>query len=804
MAKLTNIFSNFSSAIVKALVPSFSGMLRVKAARPMVNWILQSILLLKGSIANSDVKVSVYFVRYLYTLSRKSGLVFTVKYLKASTSLLMQAIAGEAHASTQCLGAAVSRTNSGLPRIIPAVHRMKIRAGDIRTIRLWLTLFSIYRVLDYTGKLSIKTIISPSNASINHKEIRDVVSAFMRDFNLSLIDTRPDSLMAKPFWITTTSPNSTKSPLQAGGPKTASTSIYSLLGSWVALDRTKTFKILKEFCHAFGIGGDLINVFSSSRFASRYTPPSLWDMASPGKSNEIPLSTTYLGKLGYKVEPAGKIRVFAMVDAFTQWLLAPFHRALFALLEVLPQDATHDQNQTVLDFIERCKSENVKLIYSFDLTAATDRLPIAAQSLIVDCVTGRSIGSIWASALIDRWYQLPPNTWGDTDQRSLEFLKLDESNPFIQIGDRLDKKTGKYFKYVKAVRYAVGQPMGALSSWAMLALTHHIMVAIAASRVDKPAFSRYLVLGDDIVIADKAVAMSYLNVAKEWDIEINLSKSVISTNGSFEFAKRFIYKFQDVSGLSFKEMAVARHDLRGLFQLFDRVSRFRETRVSELLSFLGFGYRSLSRMTTKYKKLGNRMARALYLLSYPNERFSTLTSIEDWLMSPSFNKAGLVNFPEKGLSYLKELCLSQAENLKEGNLPRTPEEYTHYMMKLFWNGDPSPSPKDYAEGTNLALYDFTLLSLRFILNELYSDLFFDYESTLIELQDTFDCTEDEDLDVETLWTQLEELENIRSRHTKVSEYTTLTDVISLNKSKLLKRAYTIRSHIQSLSSSVKL
>ena len=28
----------------------------------------------------------------------------------------------------------------------------------------------------------------------------------------------------------------------------------------------------------------------------------------------------------------------------------------------------------------------------------------------------------------------------------------------------------------RSVRYAVGQPMGALSSWAMLALTHHFIV----------------------------------------------------------------------------------------------------------------------------------------------------------------------------------------------------------------------------------------------------------------------------------------------------------------------------------------
>jgi len=36
--------------------------------------------------------------------------------------------------------------------------------------------------------------------------------------------------------------------------------------------------------------------------------------------------------------------------------------------------------------------------------------------------------------------------------------------------------------YGSRVLYAVGQPMGALSSWAMLALTHHIMVAVAANR----------------------------------------------------------------------------------------------------------------------------------------------------------------------------------------------------------------------------------------------------------------------------------------------------------------------------------
>lgn len=44
----------------------------------------------------------------------------------------------------------------------------------------------------------------------------------------------------------------------------------------------------------------------------------------------------------------------------------------------------------------------------------------------------------------------------------------------------------KPVSYPRSVFYAVGQPMGALSSWAMLALTHHLIVAWAARRVGHP------------------------------------------------------------------------------------------------------------------------------------------------------------------------------------------------------------------------------------------------------------------------------------------------------------------------------
>lgn len=45
-----------------------------------------------------------------------------------------------------------------------------------------------------------------------------------------------------------------------------------------------------------------------------------------------------------------------------------------------------------------------------------------------------------------------------------------------------EKSRAKYRIDVEAVRYAVGQPMGALSSWAMLAITHHFLVQYASMK----------------------------------------------------------------------------------------------------------------------------------------------------------------------------------------------------------------------------------------------------------------------------------------------------------------------------------
>jgi hypothetical protein len=51
----------------------------------------------------------------------------------------------------------------------------------------------------------------------------------------------------------------------------------------------------------------------------------------------------HIGQLSRKLEAAGKVRVFAMVDIWTQSLLKPLHLMLTNFLSSLPNDGTKNQ-----------------------------------------------------------------------------------------------------------------------------------------------------------------------------------------------------------------------------------------------------------------------------------------------------------------------------------------------------------------------------------------------------------------------------------------------------------------------------
>jgi hypothetical protein len=80
----------------------------------------------------------------------------------------------------------------------------------------------------------------------------------------------------------------------------------------------------------------------------------------------------------------------------------------------------------------------------------------------------------------------------------------------------------------------------------MLALTHHLIVRLAAHKAKVENFTDYAVLGDDVVIKNDDVAEKYLELMELLGVKINLSKSIIS-NDLCEFAKRLVTPTHDIS-----------------------------------------------------------------------------------------------------------------------------------------------------------------------------------------------------------------------------------------------------------------
>jgi hypothetical protein len=319
-----------------------------------------------------------------------------------------------------------------------------------------------------------------------------------------------------------------------------------------------------------------------------------------------------LGSIAVKEEP-GKLRMFAMVDSITQALLYPLHSYIFVkVLKKIPQDGTHNQHAPVKKLAERMKANGQTHVWSFDLSAATDRLPLRIQGLLLEALTSPEFGQAWCWLIADRYFGVP----------------------------KIFRRTfgASFPRYVK---YAVGQPMGAYSSWAMLALTHHCIIQFAASKAGCTSwFSDYAVLGDDVVIGNHGVAREYLSVMGTLGVSINKSKSLVSKNLSMEFAKRFYYKGKDVTPFPLVGLSTGWLGLGLVPEVINSVVNLTE-KVPMLYSiarYLGFGYKSATALASRrLRKMTSRQAALLLGLSYPGAPYGVGT-LFSWFTMSAFGR----------------------------------------------------------------------------------------------------------------------------------------------------------------------
>jgi hypothetical protein len=514
----------------------------------------------------------------------------------------------------------------------------------VGVIRLWLTLFGLYRVIEFPGALKLKTITQPGvDLTLFMEEWKSWVPNFYE---------RSRSITGDPWKVKVTKLAPVSIPLiQKCSPNSGGfTSVMGILWdillmgahpgmdsavkSWLAIvdgiELTWAFNGILKVLDAWALQ-KWDSVYSKIRDDLRLgrdhqgSPLAMvvkWQSGMGTTSGTyhplLPLTIDFkyllrswyldyywgkplwFGRLAFLKEP-GKIRVVAMVSLITQTLLHPVHEWIFQRLRLIPTDGTYNQIKPVEALIRKLGKD--RWIASYDLSAATDRLPISIQVELLKPLLGEKLASLWAYLLVSQPYGLP--------RKAVKYRRLGT--------DR--------------VWYAVGQPMGALSSWALLALTHHAIVQLAASRVYPEMsgwFLLYAVLGDDVVIANRPVAKEYLRIMGSLGVEISSAKSLVSCTSSLEFAKRTFIRGQDCSPISLAEVMVARCNLGSLGELVTKNMKFGVIRFSSVAHFLGFGYRNLAQLPVGLG-VGNRLSKVLAYLCRPGGSFPM--PFEAWISS---------------------------------------------------------------------------------------------------------------------------------------------------------------------------
>ncbi|XP_075491948.1 LOW QUALITY PROTEIN: putative mitochondrial protein AtMg01110 [Primulina tabacum] len=263
------------------------------------------------------------------------------------------------------------------------------------------------------------------------------------------------------------------------------------------------------------------------------------------------------GLVGWRQWLKERVRGGSLPLVITLRLLRPVHDWGMEVLHRISQDGTFNQQAPII----RLSVYRPMDIYSFDLKSATDRWPLVIIYTLMELL----FGPTWASSIVNGTLGLN-SFWAMVRRPSL-------------------------------VSFVAGQPLGYYGSWALFSLSHHYLVwlAIELTLPQNRPFTRYAVLGDDIVIVHPKVAGKYKEMLGKWGVSISVGKSLISPNGPLEFAKKYWVrgsKKKDLSPISIRALLTVRSTL-GLTQLGDLYKIYNP---NVLFRLAGAGYRVRSRL----------------------------------------------------------------------------------------------------------------------------------------------------------------------------------------------------------------
>lgn len=108
-----------------------------------------------------------------------------------------------------------------------------------------------------------------------------------------------------------------------------------------------------------------------------------------------------LGRMGMKVEGAGKKGLFPIGSPLYQALVRPIHDWAMTVLARFKMEGTYNQTQP-LQYLRGNKKR-----FSFDLKAATDSLPVILTSCMIAGLFGNPFATSWTFILCSVVFQLP-------------------------------------------------------------------------------------------------------------------------------------------------------------------------------------------------------------------------------------------------------------------------------------------------------------------------------------------------------------------------------------------------------------
>lgn len=644
----------------------------VKHTRVLRGLLIRVAFLAVGRITPTWVTLFYTFGKQIKRICKSQGLPGLVRYCKVAYVTTQQSAGGYRVQDITSLGCRISRTTSGLPRIINKVHRRQIRNGNTAVLRMYLTMFGLYRVIEIPGKVKLHTItglcLYRQADWMNHCEF---IPEFFRLLTLRVtgITLTPGEYSYKRVahllgYKDERTPDPTMRidrllPITSAGPLSSCSPFLSFVDP-LFLKKTEKITARQNSCtdgDGFLVGlwrglrpSEILAKKRLDKAWKGITPSSIgnlwfymshwmnhvclkdlkaWAVKFDIKVIKTLFKTVYvvpfgqlepwgtslppetlsrgLGKLAFLEEAAGKVRVVALVDPVTQSLLYPLHKWLFSILSRIPEDGTFDQVAP----LETLISKGHKDLISYDLSAATDRLPLALQEAILGGVLGEDTARTWASLLVNRDYTFSAAT------------------------------AKKYNLNTTCVKYAAGQPMGAYSSWAMLALTHHFCVQLAARRagvIQSGWFECYAVLGDDVVIANNAVASAYLKLMREeLRVEIQETKSLISSDGTCEFAKRTIFRGNDATPISLKGFMAGLRNLPAMEGILAKLPGVRDHCVPSVARALGYGYKAVGRLNNALQRR-DRLQGLIVFLTRPGGLLAR--DYLPWVTQEAWNMVG--------------------------------------------------------------------------------------------------------------------------------------------------------------------